>query len=315
VIDRWEKEGRPVSIVQEGVRVEDAVKQFLQELQSRHLQQATLDKHTLTLRRLEEFCNKKGYIYLTQISLGDLREWRSSWTEGPRTSSTKLVRIKSFFKFCVENEWLEKSPARVLKSPQVPLSPTLPFTKEEMKRIYSACEEYASKREHRERMLAIVLVMRYSGLRIGDVMGLRREHLDSDGKLFLYTAKTGTPVKIPLPISVVEKIHSLPSNPSGYLFWDQQGSERILTATSNLRKSLSRLFVLARVEGGHAHRFRDTFAVELLQAGVSIETVSVLLGHSSIRVTERHYAPWVKSRQDKLEREVRKIWEEDSSDS
>jgi integrase len=55
--------------------------------------------------------------------------------------------------------------------------------------------------------------------------------------------------------------------------------------------------------------------VELLQAGVSIETVSVLLGHSSIRVTERHYAPWVKSRQDKLEREVRKIWEEDSSDS
>jgi integrase len=34
------------------------------------------------------------------------------------------------------------------------------------------------------------------------------------------------------------------------------------------------------VLGGHAHRFRDTFAVELLLAGVPIDRVYVLLGHS-----------------------------------
>ena len=46
----------------------------------------------------------------------------------------------------------------------------------------------------------------------------------------------------------------------------------------------------------------------LLQKGVSIEIVSVLLAHSSIRVTERHYAPWVKARQEQLEAAVRKAW-------
>jgi integrase len=55
---------------------------------------------------------------------------------------------------------------------------------------------------------------------------------------------------------------------------------------------------------GHSHRLRDTFSVELLQKGVSIETVSLLLGHKSIRVTETHYAPWVKIRQDALEAAV-----------
>ena len=46
--------------------------------------------------------------------------------------------------------------------------------------------------------------------------------------------------------------------------------------------------------------------MNLLNAGVSIEAVSRLLGHSSIRVTEIHYAPWVKSRQDALDREILK---------
>jgi integrase/recombinase XerD len=38
--------------------------------------------------------------------------------------------------------------------------------------------------------------------------------------------------------------------------------------------------------------FRDTFAVELLLAGVPIDQVSLLLGHSSVKVTEKHYAPF-----------------------
>lgn len=43
--------------------------------------------------------------------------------------------------------------------------------------------------------------------------------------------------------------------------------------------------------------FRDTFAVELLLAGVPLDQVSLLLAHSSIKVTEKHYAPFVKARQ------------------
>jgi integrase len=65
------------------------------------------------------------------------------------------------------------------------------------------------------------------------------------------------------------------------------------------------------VKNGHAHRWRDTFAVELLLSGMPIEQVSVLLGHQSVSVTERHYSPWVRSRQEQLEAAVRKTFETD----
>jgi hypothetical protein len=46
----------------------------------------------------------------------------------------------------------------------------------------------------------------------------------------------------------------------------------------------------------------------LPQVGVPIERVSVLFGHSSIKVTEKYYSPWVRARQEQLEADVRRSW-------
>jgi integrase len=62
------------------------------------------------------------------------------------------------------------------------------------------------------------------------------------------------------------------------------------------------------LHNGHRHRFRDTLAAELPLNGTPIERVSALLGHASIKATERHYSPWVQARQVQLEADVARAW-------
>jgi integrase len=94
-----------------------------------------------------------------------------------------------------------------------------------------------------------------------------------------------------------------------YFFWSGNGT--IDTLTGNWRRSLRKVFSLAQIKGGHPHRFRDTFAVELLMAAVPLERVSILLGHSSLRITEKHYSPWIHARQEQLEADLERSWAKD----
>ena len=152
-----------------------------------------------------------------------------------------------------------------------------------------------------------MLLLRYTGMRIGDVVRLTSDQIRLN-RLFLYTAKTGTPVNTVLPDFVLEALESSPKVTCKCFFWN--GAGKLDTIVGSWRRRLAKLFALAEVPKGYAHRFRDTFAVELLLAGVPIERVSVLLGHQSVRITERHYSPWVHSRQEQLEQDLKRAWGE-----
>jgi integrase/recombinase XerD len=158
--------------------------------------------------------------------------------------------------------------------------------------------------------------MRWSGLAIKDAVTLERSRISADGSVFLYRAKTGVPVYVPLPPRVHQLLRSLPSENPRYFFWSGNGDPA--TCKRGWTRALARLFKLANIQKPdktpkrcHSHMLRDTFAVELLLAGVPIDQVSLLLGHSSVKVTEKHYAPFVKARQEQLAQSARKAWETD----
>lgn len=123
------------------------------------------------------------------------------------------------------------------------------------------------------------------------------------------TKKTGVHVYCVLPDLVVKALDAAPRSSDNYFFWTGQSTVR--SAKGKWQRRLQRLFELAGAVGGHAHRFRDTFAVELLLAGVPLERVSVLLGHQSVRITERHYSPWVRARQEQLGADLQRAFASD----
>ena len=220
-----------------------------------------------------------------------VRRFRQSWRDQGNTVVKKLERLRAFFRFASDNEWIKRNRAIKIKSPTVKQNPTIPFTQEEMVDILAACNAYQGDPK---RIRALVLLLRYSGLRIGDAVRLARDRIIG-ARLFLYTQKTGVPVWCPLPDFVVAALSGFKLMNNTYYFWSGTSSKDGVARTYMGR--LKKIFELAGVADGHAHRFRDTFATELLLAGVPLERVSVLLGHSSIKVTEKHFSAWVRARQ------------------
>ncbi len=307
LLREWEATG----IGAETPTVAQAVERFLNDAAARHVRAGTLKNVRVLLQNLERFAEEKGVRLIRTFNMEQVRALRESWTFSAVTAAKKLERLRSFFRFCKDSGWIDANPCDKVKPPKVDQPPTLPFTQEEMQRILAACDELPDNYGRpgglpARRVKALVLLLRYSGLRIGDAVTLPTKNL-TDGRLLLYTQKTGVPVHLPLPPFVASALAELPRRNTEYFFWT--GDSKPATATGKWRNRLAKVFKLAKVEGGHTHRFRDTFAVELLLRGVPIDQLAILLGHSSVRITERYYAPWVKSRQERLEQLVRAGWD------
>ena len=163
----------------------------------------------------------------------------------------------------------------------------------------------------------IIKLMRWSGLAIRDASTLKRTDLHFDKEKDIYKiirerTKTGEPLYIPIPKDVAEELLAVLNGNPVYVFWNRQkGDSSEYRHAGYMGEQIAAAFEAAGVQSeGHmiSHRLRATFAVDLLQKGVPLEHVSKLLGHRSVTTTERHYAKWVKGRQDRLDTLVTATW-------
>ena len=326
IIRDWEIAGTVTTEARSGVPVREACDAFLADVAAQRLSAASLKKDCVLLtntRRpenqekhspsLSQFCVEAGLHFTTQITLPDLSRFREQWKDGALSGGKKLERLRAFGRFLVDRGWWRENLALKLKRPKVKEVPTMPFTPSEVAALLTACGRYTdghgqTGQSNACRLRAFILLARYSGLRISDAASCTVDRLFGN-RLFLYTQKTGVPVYVPLPPFVVDALDACPRISERYWFWTGVGSKE--TLAGNWRRTFRRLCTLAGVAGGHPHRFRDTLAVEMLLAGLPIERVSALLGHSSVKITERHYSPWVVARQEQLESDVQRAWRND----
>ena len=298
-VERLERGGEDEPVTPARARtIAAAVKDYLADATRRKLQPSTLKSYRATLDPLVKTIGK---LALAEFTVDRLRAYQEARKIKPRTERKEVEHLRAFGAFCIDREWLAVNPAKKIKPPMAEDVATLPFTPDEIGKLLTAADAMRGMWKEdgptvRRRARALVLSLLYSGLRVSDIAKLRRSALDPrTGHLTLRTMKTGTPLKILLHTDAVQALGKLPMyrDPT-HFFWSGNGGLR--AATGSLRRTVERIGKLAGVHA-HPHRFRDTFAVELLTNGADIRTVQMLLGHESVKTTEKHYAHFVAAHQ------------------
>jgi integrase len=296
IVRDWEAGGSP----EDEVKVGEACDAFIRDCEARNLSDGTVRKYKLWVGEMKDVFSG---LNVGSLDIRDLRTYRESWKLSPGSAVKKVGGIRTFFGFCQESGWVKSNPAKLLKLPVV-RNPAIPFSPEQMEKILWATEIYPDNpRGRKAQVRAFVLVLRYTGLRIGDAVSLKRASIN-DGKLHLRTAKTGTAVWLPLKKEAIEALEKI-GGIGDFFFWTGAGT--LKSAISSWHRSMKALFKLAAVRG-HCHQFRHYFSVDLLSHGVPIEDVAVLLGHQNSAITARYYNAFVKSRQESLERNIERAW-------
>jgi len=187
-----------------------------------------------------------------------------------------------------------------------------PLDAEQVEKLLAACATTPRiTAANRSRIHALMLLQRYSGLALVDASCLERDELTTDGKVYRVKTnrqKSDEPVDNVIQTFVAEELLKVKNGNPKYFFWT--GESLPGSVSSHYDKIYRKVFQHAGIEtnGQLSHRFRHTFAVELLKAGVDIRTVSKALGHSSVTTTERYYAKWNKAQQEMLDDDLTGAW-------
>jgi integrase len=321
------------------ITVERAIKAYTAEFEE-HAALNTQKNYRLQLAKLTAFSESRGYVMLDQWTPIDVREFRSSWSVSPQTATKNMSTVKAFFEFCLCNEWIVRNPARLVKNQrgrdatERRNEQKLPFSDEELRAMYEACETRYGKQEikwsrviHHQKaageyarynykwtgqdLADFISVSVYTGLRISDVSTFRIDRMLESGEILIRTTKAGTHVYTWVPAWLQERIRARAAQ-FGPLIFGEHRTKDINVITDVWRRKLNNLWELCGPwkDKPTPHRFRHTFARILLQRpGVTVRDVAELLGNSE-QMVRKHYAAWIPERQARLTKILKDAFED-----
>jgi site-specific recombinase XerD len=269
----------------------------------------TRRKYKRILGYLNVFCQDARITYVDKVNVEEMDRY-AIWRQKVGWAWVKEREILvQFFEFCRDREWTTKNPAKSLKRPRMQeANDVIPYTRNEIVRIIAACDQIGKTSYERRRARAMVLLMRFAGLRISDVVTLSRDHVRGN-RLEKRAVKNNCWIRVELPAVVVEALEILPhpkiaaQNNRRYFSKDSAGLRSLVKGAW---RTLAAVFKRSGVKDAIPHRFRHTLASELLGKGGTLEEIAAILGDSPVTI-RRYYAKWspeYQSRQDTLIRKI-----------
>ncbi len=206
----------------------------------------------------------------------------------PTTKAHNLSVVRELLKFCQNELHIEVLDFEKIKRPKIPKRRVDYLTEEELKKFFDSIGK-RSMRDFRFRALVSILIS--TGCRISEALNLKIQDIDWKQKEAMIIGKGNKERKIYFTdwsLNCIKEYIKKRGYEGKFIFvaegkqnrWDRNDAQR------NFRNYRKKLGLPSNIT---AHTIRHSFATILLKKGVSLGHIQVLLGHSDIQTTSRHY--------------------------
>lgn len=273
---------------------------FLEYLEiEQNRSQKTIANYDHYLTRLIDFA---GDVKVTEIDGEMIRKWRL-WLNriGTNTSDElqkttqnyHLIALRSFLKYCAKRDIPALSADKIELARTVRKQVTF-LSAEEVERLIKQ-PDISSQNGLRDR--AILELLFCSGLRVSELVGLDKDHINLKRREFMVRGKgqKDRPIFISLDAAEwLQRYLDKRTDNARPLFIRYSGSKKVdltgnfhrLTARS-VQRMVSRYALLAGItKHVSPHTLRHSFATDLLMNGADLRSVQALLGHSNVATTQ-----------------------------
>ena len=273
---------------------------FLEYLEiEQNRSQKTIQNYDHYLTRLIDFA---GEIKVSEIDTELIRKWRlwlnrlgtnTSDELGKTTQNYHLIALRSFLKFCAKRD-ISALPADKVELARTKRKQVTFLTEDELKRMFEQ-PDITSVGGMRDR--AILELLFSSGLRVSELVGLDRDHINLKRREFMVRGKgqKDRPIFIsPEAANWITQYLNMRKDNAKPLFIRYTGKKEADLSGNFLRltvRSVQRLVARYALLAGitkhvSPHTLRHSFATDLLMNGADLRSVQAMLGHSNIATTQ-----------------------------
>lgn len=279
-----------------------AILDFMEDRKFNNSTASNLKNNRFILGDFEEYCVKQEIINIEDVTTAQIKQYlmcRSEKGDKPSTINTRIQRIRALFNYCIESEYISKSPAKKLKLQHDDIRIEV-FTDEQ---IYQMLGYYRRLRTRDKRLFAsrdymLIVLLLGTGIRRTEVVNLKWKDIDFENNLIKVFGKNRKLENIVITEKLKKEFASYYlflkkyfNDDIQYVITDRYGKQITQNGIHMIMRGLKEKMNFKDVRVS-CHTFRHTFCHRLAVSGMSAFAIQKMMRHQNISVTMRYVAMW-----------------------